>query len=110
MPTPIPIADQVKQVFLVAKLDSYEQAATLINLLQDSVWLEVVECLDRFELVRNNFTEIKNGLLGANISPSAQRLAIRNDIRRLLGLPELESESVRNSGNRSSSVPITVLW
>jgi hypothetical protein len=111
MPTPIPIEDEIKQVFLVAKLDSFEQSEARILALRDSEWNEVLELLEKFEKVRYNFTEIKNGLMGVNISPGDQRLAIRNDIRHVLGVtPPLASESGVAGSHRSSSVPINTIW
>ncbi len=85
-PVPAPVADQVEKVREIARLRTYSHAAALVDGLNDTQWANTLDDIDEWGTVRDDYTEIEKGLLGANISPEQQRLKITNRVRERLGL------------------------
>jgi hypothetical protein len=112
---PAPNEQSIEKIRTIARLKSYTQAATLVAALNASQWAEMESAITRWNAVRDDYTEIEGGLLGANISPRQQRLDITNEVRERLGLNRIsEVSDVSGDGcdsiNFSTSIPKNIGW
>lgn len=106
-PTPTPTESDIESVRKIARLKSYTTAETLVNALNDSQWVATLDDIDEWDGVQGKHTKIKAGLLGANIDPEEQRLAITNRVRERIGLdPVTLVGTVIGSSGVAASVPV----
>jgi hypothetical protein len=115
---PLPDEDNIEATRLTARLTSYAQTEKLVlgdadlNFpgLNQAQWTENLDDVAEFELYRNDKSEIKGSILGANISPRAMRLMISNRVRQRLGLPELTESGSLKEGHTSRSVRTKIIF
>lgn len=85
--------EQIERVREIIGYRSYSATETLLASLNAVQETNTVDDIDEWEINRDKYTSIKNGLLGANKDPAERRLAIRNRVRLRLGLNALTDES-----------------
>lgn len=83
---------QITQVKLIAILPTFASAELLTAELNAAEELELVDLIDQWQTVRTKYGYLNGKIAGYVTDPAAQRLAIRNEVRTLLGLPRLVSE------------------
>lgn len=84
---------QIGQVREAAALLTFAEAEDYCALLNATEEAQMAEYLDDWALVRRKFIKVEGGKLGVTVDKSIDRLAIRNDIRRLIGLLPLTSDT-----------------
>lgn len=111
MPNPFPTEEKISAIRTIARTQkSFAEISSLIAALNDSEWAEMDSAITRFASVKDDYTEIEDGLLGANISPRQKRLDITNEVRRRLGMAEITEYGTevfdQSTGSKSKNVPI----
>lgn len=92
MPTPTPTLVQIEQVQTAILTETLAITAVLIADLTDEQWAATLADLAAFQLIRHKFSNLNGQIAGLVTDSAGKRLAIRNDIRRRLGLPDLKDE------------------
>ncbi len=116
-PIPAPVESEIESVREIARITSYAQTAILVDVLNNSQWSATLDDVDEWSGVKPKHTEIKAGLLGANVSPAMRKLVITNRVRERLGLePVTLTGTVINTSSggvgwyASAAIPITSDW
>ena len=105
-PSPTPTALEIERVREITRLQSYPDAETLVNLLNDAQWGNTLEDVSEWESVRDKYTAIKGGLLGANKDPADRKLAITNRVRERLGLEPLNKRGMVSGSTAFASITV----
>lgn len=98
----------------LAALISYDDAAARVGNLNEAAAAKLISLLDEWDEIKRKYSELTGKIAGYATDNAAKRLAVRNDIRALLGLPRIASELAGSSRaaerNSSGSVPVTIEW
>lgn len=88
--------EQIGKIRQIARLRSFEEAQTLVSRLNAVEEMQAAGYIAEWSVVERKFTKIKGD--GAEINKADYRLALINDMRRLLGLWELDSDTQGSYG------------
>lgn len=86
-PSPTPTPAEVERVREAARLLSLTYTQTLVDLLTDAQWAEMLLTLDLWDEVRHDDVQIGGRV---QIDPAETRLLVTNEVRERLGLPPFE--------------------
>ncbi len=90
-------ADQINAAALAA-LTTYTDAASRAATLNATQETALVDLLDKWDAVKDKYSYLNGKIAGYVTETGKKRIAIRNDVRGILGLPrnaaELESVSI----------------
>lgn len=112
-PIPAPIEDEIEKVREIVRIKDYTTVAAAVNLLNNSAWANTLDDVDEWSVIRDDYTEIEKGLLGANISPAMQRLAITNRVRERLGFDPVNENGtavIYANSNYSESIAVAGIF
>lgn len=98
-------SSQIERVREIIDYQSYSATSTLVSLLNAAQESATVDDIDQWETAREKYTEIKAGLLGANIDPEKEKLDIRNRVRVRLGLSRVTADTLSAPIEIASSHP-----
>lgn len=84
---------QIIETQQAALIASFDLTRTLTNALFPAQEVFLLDDLAEFALVKYKYSDLNGRIAGFVTDNAAKRLAIRNDIRRTLGLPMLLNES-----------------
>ncbi len=93
----------------LAALTTYADAASRASGLNTAQETALVDLLDKWDAVKDKYSYLNGKIAGYVTDTTGKRLAIRNDVRGILGLPRIASETaVNNFGG--SNIETTLRW
>lgn len=95
---PTPTSEQIESVPEIARLASYAEAESKINVLNDAQWAATISDITEWAKIKNKFTRIEGGRSGVFLNKEDNRLAICNRVRIRLGLPEIDEYGMPRGG------------
>jgi hypothetical protein len=83
--------EQITETSLAA-LINYDNAAARVGGLNAAQEAKLISLLGEWDGVKRKYSELTGKIAGYATDNKAKRLAVRNDIRALLGLPQISGE------------------